>query len=159
MGPVFITVIGQCMGSGDTDAAEFYFIKLYRMTLAGSTLWNILIFAVTPLIMLAYPLSGEITRLVIILVLIHNLVNGAAFPASGALPNGLRAAGDVRFTMYVSVLSTIVIRFVLSMFFGIWLNWGVIGVAAAMCCDWVVRAVLFLYRFRSGKWKNYRVIE
>lgn len=124
MGPVFITVIGQCMGSGDTKAAEYYFKKLYRMTLAASILWNILIFAATPLVMMAYPLSGEITHLVIVLVLIHDLVNGIAFPASGALPNGLRAAGDVRFTMYVSVLSTIVIRFVLSIAFGIWLNWG-----------------------------------
>ena len=158
MGPVFITVIGQCMGSGDTEAAEYYFKKLYRMTLAASILWNILIFAVTPLVMLAYPLSSEITHLVIALVLIHDLVNGAAFPASGALPNGLRAAGDVRFTMYVSILSTIVIRFVLSIAFGIWLNWGVIGVAIAMCCDWVVRAVLFLRRFRSGKWKEFQVI-
>lgn len=158
MGPVFITVIGQCMGSGDTEAAEYYFKKLYRMTLAASILWNILIFAVTPMVMLAYPLSSEITHLVIALVLIHDLVNGAAFPASGALPNGLRAAGDVRFTMYVSILSTIVIRFVLSIAFGIWLNWGVIGVAIAMCCDWVVRAVLFLRRFRSGKWKEFQVI-
>lgn len=124
MGPVFITVIGQCLGRGDTEAAEYYFRKLYRMTLAASILWNILIFAVTPLVMLAYPLSSEITHLVIIFVLIHDLVNGIAFPASGALPNGLRAAGDVRFTMYVSVLSTIVVRFVLSIVFGIWLNWG-----------------------------------
>lgn len=158
MGPVFITVIGQCMGSGDIEAAEYYFKKLYRMTLAGSIVWNLLIFAVTPLVMLAYPLSGEIIRLVIVLVFLHNLFNAVFFPASGALPNGLRAAGDVRYTMYAAVASTIVIRFVLSVILGIWLNAGVIGVAAAMCCDWFVRAVLFLRRFRSGKWKEFQVI-
>lgn len=32
----------------------------------------------------------------------------AAFPFSGALSNGLRAAGDVKYTMYVSVVSTVV---------------------------------------------------
>ncbi len=159
MGPVFITVIGQCMGSGDTEAAEYYFKKLYRMTLAGSIVWNVLIFAVTPAVMLAYPLSDEIIHLVIVLVLIHNLFNAAAFPASGALPNGLRAAGDVRYTMYVAVASTIIIRFVLSVVLGIWMDLGVIGVAAAMCCDWVVRAVLFLHRFHTGQWKNFQVIE
>ena len=158
MGPVFITVVGQCMGSGDIEAAEYYFKKLYQMTLAGSVVWNVLIFAVTPLVMLLYPLSEEIIRLVILLVLIHNIFNAAAFPASGALPNGLRAAGDVRFTMYVAVVSTIVIRFVLSVVFGIWMNLGVIGVAAAMCCDWMVRAVVFLRRFHSGKWKEFQVI-
>ena len=159
MGPVFITVVGQCMGSGDTEAAEYYFKKLYRMTLVGSIAWNILIFGVTPVVMMVYPLSDEIIHLVIILVLIHNLFNAAAFPASGALPNGLRAAGDVRYTMYVAVASTIVIRFVLSVVLGIWLNLGVIGVAVAMCCDWVVRAMLFLHRFHSGKWKEFQVIE
>ncbi len=159
MGPVFITVIGQCMGSGDTEAAEYYFKKLYRMTLAGSIAWNVLIFAVTPVVMLAYPLSDEIIHLVIILVLIHNLFNAAAFPASGALPNGLRAAGDVRYTMVVAVASTIIIRFVLSVILGIWMDLGVIGVAAAMCCDWIVRAVLFLHRFHTGQLKKFQVIE
>lgn len=159
MGPVFITVVGQCMGSGDIEAAEYYFRKLYRMTLAGSVIWNILIFLVTPIVMLVYPLSDEIIHLVIALVLIHNLFNAVAFPASGALPNGLRAAGDVRYTMYVAIVSTIVIRFVLSVILGIWMNLGVIGIAAAMCCDWMVRAVLFLHRFRSGKWKECSVIR
>lgn len=159
MGPVFITVIGQCMGSGDIEAAEYYFRKLYRMTLAGSVVWNILIFLVTPIVMLVYPLSDEIIHLVIVLVLIHNLFNAVAFPASGALPNGLRAAGDVRYTMYVAIISTIVIRFVLSVILGIWMDLGVIGIAAAMCCDWMVRAVLFLHRFHSSKWKECRVIR
>lgn len=158
MGPVFITVVGQCMGNGDTEAAEYYFEKLYRMTLMGSIVWNALIFAATPVVMLVYPLSEEIIRLVIVLVLIHNLFNAVAFPASGALPNGLRAAGDVRYTMYVAIASTIVVRFVLSVILGIGLNLGVIGVAAAMCCDWFVRAVLFLRRFRSGQWKEFQVI-
>lgn len=158
MGPVFITVVGQCMGNGDTEAAEYYFEKLYRMTLVGSIVWNALIFAATPVVMLAYPLSEEIIRLVIVLVLIHNLFNAVAFPASGALPNGLRAAGDVRYTMYVAIASTIVVRFVLSVILGIGLNLGVIGVAAAMCCDWFVWAVLFLRRFRSGQWKEFQVI-
>ena len=31
MGPVFITVIGQCMGNGDADAAEHYFKRLTRI--------------------------------------------------------------------------------------------------------------------------------
>lgn len=99
MGPAFITVIGQCMGNGDTEAAEYYFKKLYRMTLIASIFWNALTFAITPLIMWFYPLSDEIARLVVLLALIHNLANSVLYPASGALSNGLRAAGDVRFTM------------------------------------------------------------
>lgn len=49
MGPVFITVIGQCMGAGDTLAAEAYFKKLLKLTVVLSLVWNALIFALTPL--------------------------------------------------------------------------------------------------------------
>lgn len=159
MGPAFITVIGQCMGNGDTEAAEYYFKKLYRMTLIASIFWNALTFAITPLIMWFYPLSDEIARLVVLLALIHNLANSVLYPASGALSNGLRAAGDVRFTMWVSLISTLAVRFALSVALGIWMELGVVGVAIAMCCDWGVRAALFLWRFRSGKWKEFSVIE
>lgn len=158
MGPVFITVIGQCMGNRDIEAAEFYFRKLTRITLLISAGWNLLIFALTPVFMQFYSLSPEAKELVIWLVLIHNVFNAAAYPFSGALSSGLRAAGDVKFTMYVSIASTIAGRLVLSYVFGILLNMGVIGIAGAMVCDWSIRAVIFFFRQRSGKWKEFQVI-
>ena len=158
MGPVFITVIGQCMGNGDADAAEHYFKRLTRITLLISSAWNLMIFLLTPFFMKFYALQPETKRLVIWLVLIHNVFNAAAYPFSGALSNGLRAAGDVKFTMYVSVISTIAVRLLLSWFFGIVLQMGVIGIAIAMVCDWSIRAVIFFWRQKSGKWKTFQVI-
>lgn len=158
MGPVFITVIGQCMGNGDTQAADDYFRKLTRITLLISSAWNLLIFLLTPAFLGLYALEPETKQLVIWLVLIHNLFNAVAFPFSGALSNGLRAAGDVKFTMYVSVISTLAVRLLLSWLLGIGLQMGVIGIAIAMVCDWVVRATIFFWRQRSGKWKTFRVI-
>ena len=158
MGPVFITVIGQCMGNGDTQAADDYFRKLTRITLLISSAWNLLIFLLTPAFLRLYALEPETKQLVIWLVLIHNLFNAVAFPFSGALSNGLRAAGDVKFTMYVSVISTLAVRLLLSWLLGIGLQMGVIGIAIAMVCDWVIRAAIFFWRQKSGKWKTFRVI-
>lgn len=158
MGPVFITVIGQCMGNRNTEAAEFYFSRLSKITLFLSSGWNLLIFIFTPLFLHFYALEAQTKQLVIWLVLIHNLFNAAAFPFSGALSNGLRAAGDVKFTMYVSVLSTIAGRLFLSYLLGIVFHMGVIGIAAAMVCDWVIRAVIFIRRQKSGKWKEFEVV-
>ena len=158
MGPVFITVIGQCMGNGDADAAEHYFKRLTRITLLISSAWNLLIFLLTPFFMKFYALQPETKRLVIWLVLIHNVFNASAYPFSGALSNGLRAAGDVKFTMYVSVVSTIAVRLLLSWLLGIVLKMGVIGIAIAMVCDWSIRAVIFFWRQKSGKWKTFQVI-
>ena len=158
MGPAFITVIGQCMGNRDTQAAEVYFKKLTKITLLLSSVWNLLIFLLTPLFMRFYALEPDTKQLVIRLVLIHNLFNAIAYPFSGALSNGLRAAGDVKFTMYVSVISTIAVRLLLSWLLGVALQIGVIGIAIAMVSDWVIRAVIFFWRQKSGKWKAFQVI-
>lgn len=158
MAPVYTTVIGQCMGARDTDAANFYFKKLNRITLALSILWNALIFAVTPLIVRHSAISPEAKELVIWLVLINNFFNGLAYPFAGSLGSGLRAAGDVKFTMIVSITPTIAARLFFSALFGLWLGWGVIGVAIGMSIDLVFRGVIFRGRMKSQKWTRFRVI-
>ena len=156
MGPVFITVIGQCMGTGDVPAAAWYMKKLSKITVLLSTVWNGMVFCLTPLFMELYALEPETKQLVIQLVLIHNVFNALAFPFSGALSNGLRAAGDVTFTMVVSIFSTLAVRLPLSYLLGVTWQMGVTGVALAMACDWVFRAVLFILRQKSGKWQTFR---
>lgn len=158
MGTVFITVIGQCMGNQDIDAAKYYFRKLLRIALVLSSVWNLIILILTPLYLQFYQLSGYTRHLVIVLVLIHNLFNAFAFPLNSC-GSGLRAAGDVRFTMMVSILSTIVIRLGLSYFLGAVLELGVIGIALAMVIEWTVKGLIFLARVRSGKWEQFRVIS
>ena len=158
LGPVYITVIGQCMGKQDTSQAKYYFKKLNRLALVLSLVWNVLIFLITPGWMKFYQVSQETIQMVIYLVAIHNFFNAFVYPFSGPLSNGLRAAGDVKFTMIVSVASTVLARFVFSLLFAIYFNLGVIGIALAMCLDWSLRAVIFYLRYRSGKWMNFKVI-
>lgn len=123
-----------------------------------SVLWNALIFAVTPLIVRYAAISPEAKELVIWLVLINNIFNGLAYPFAGSLGNGLRAAGDVKFTMVVSISLTIGARLLFSALFGLWLGWGVIGVAIGMSIDLVFRGAIFLWRLRSQKWTRFQVI-
>ncbi len=158
MSTAFIPVIGQCMGAGDTDEAEYYFKKLMKITVIASVAWNAIILAAAPFMMMVYDLSVETKQLVLWLVVIHNVFNALAFPFSGALSAGLRAAGDVKFTMVVTVISTIGIRLLLSVLFGIVLDMGVIGIAFAMCADWFFKGVLFEIRLRKGTWKQFKVI-
>lgn len=158
MGPAFITVIGQCAGAGDMEAADYYFRKLTRITLLASVAWNGLILVLTPGLLFFFALSEEAKRLTILLVLIHNICNAVLFPFSGAMPNGLRATGDVRFTMIVSLLSTVFCRLLLSVVMGIWWSWGVIGVTVAMCCDWGLRLILYVGRYKSGRWKRFKIV-
>ena len=158
MGPVFITVIGQCMGAGDTEAAEYYFHKLLKITLVFATVWNLFTFALTPVVLHFYTLEPETKQLVIWLVLIHNIFNTVAFPFADPLGKGLRACGDVGFTTGISLFTTIGVRLVFSMLFAVVLKMGMIGIAFAMCLDWSIRGAIFWCRFKQGKWKNLRVI-
>ena len=158
LGPVYITVIGQCMGNGDKEQAKYYFKKLNKLAIVLSITWNAIVLALTPLLMHFYQLSSETIQLIFYLVVIHNVFNAIVYPISGPLSNGLRAAGDVKFTMFVSIASTLLGRFIFSIIFAIYLNMGVIGIAFAMCLDWTIRAVIFYCRYRSLKWLEFKVI-
>ena len=158
LGPVFITVIGLCMGAGDIRQAEYYFRKLTKVTVCISVAWNTLIFLITPLLIKIFAVSRQTGQMILYLVLIHNIANAVVFPFADPLGKGLRAAGDAMFTMGISLFTTIGVRLILSILLGIVLDLGVIGIALAMCLDWTVRGVIFWIRFRQGKWKTYRVI-
>lgn len=158
MGPVFITVIGQCMGKKNVSQADYYFKKLMKITIAFSVIWNLFIFLMTPVFLRFYVLEPATKHLVIRLVLVHNVFNAIAYPFSGALSFGLRAAGDVKFTMCISIISTLAVRLVFSYILSIILNMGVLGIAFAMAGDWCFRAVIFYVRYKSGKWKEFSVI-
>ena len=158
LGPVYITVIGQCMGNGDKEQAKYYFKKLNKWAIGLSIIWNAFILAITPVLMHFYQLSSETITLIFYLVVIHNVFNAIVSPISGPLSNGLRAAGDVKFTMIVSIASTLLGRFIFSIIFAIYLNMGVIGIAFAMCLDWTIRAVIFYFRYKSNKWTEFKVI-
>lgn len=158
MAPVYTTVIGRCMGARDINSANFYFKKLNKITLTLSIFWNVFVFAITPLIVRYSAISAEAKSLVIWLVLINNIFNGLAYPFAGPLGSGLRAAGDVKFTMLVSIFLTIAARLFFSVLFGLWLGWGVIGVAIGMSIDLVFRGGIFIRRYKSQKWTNFQLI-
>lgn len=158
MAPVYTIVIGQCMGAKDIDSANYYFKKLNRTTLKLSLFWNELVFVITPLLISHSAVSDEAKHLIIWLVLINNIFNGFAYPYAGPLGSGLRAAGDVKFTMTASITLTIAARLCFSVLFAIVFHWGVIGIALGMSMDLVFRGVLFVKRLKSQKWTRYHLI-
>ena len=159
MSTVFITVIGQCVGAGDEGAAEWYMRKLTRLSVVLAVLWNAAVMALTPMLLPLYDLSAETKRLILIIVAIHNLFSATVQPFAMPLSSGLRAAGDVKFTMWASIFCTVFCRTLFSIILAKWLGMGVIGIALAMVLDWCIKAVLDIVRFQSGKWKAYKIIE
>ena len=158
MNPVFITVVGQCIGAGDTDAAAWYMRKLTRLSLLLSTLWNALVLLFVPAILPLYAVTPETLHYIWVIVIIHNIFAALVQPFAMPLSSGLRAAGDVQFSLWSSLLCTVVFRTILSFALGLWMGMGIIGIVWAMVLDWCLKALLDVLRFKSNKWKNMQVI-
>jgi Na+-driven multidrug efflux pump len=75
-----------------------------------------------------------------------------------ALPNALRAANDVKFTMVISMISMWTWRIGFSYILAIVFHMGVLGVWIAMTIDWLCRSICFILRFRKGKYRSMSVI-
>ena len=74
------------------------------------------------------------------------------------LPNALRAGGDAKFTMSVSIVSMWLFRVILSYIFVLQFHLGLTGVWFGMFIDWICRSLCFLVRFARGKWMEHKVI-
>lgn len=149
-----IAVAGRCIGAQDNEAAVRYTKKLVGLVYAVDGTLNVLVMLCLPLLLKLYNLSGQSLELARLLVLIHGCCALVLWPASFTLPNALRAANDVRFTMVVSIASMAVWRIGFSYLLGVRMGMGAIGVWIAMIVDWVCRAGFFVGRFASGAWKK-----
>lgn len=149
-----ITVVGQCIGAQDFGQAKFYIRRLMRNAYLLTGIVNILIIVTLPVSLKLYSLSGETLRLASIMILIHCGFAILLWPASFTLPNALRAASDVTFTMVVSIISMAIFRILASYIIGYRMGMGAIGVWIAMILDWICRASCFIFRLLSGKWQE-----
>lgn len=158
MNLAMITVVGQCMGAGEKDQAVRYTKKLWALTYKITVAVNAVILLSLPLLLNIYSLSPEARRYAFILVSIHNGCAMLLWPTAFTMPNALRAAGDVKFTMIVSVASMFVFRIGFSVVLGIGLGLGAIGVWIAMIFDWICRVSFYVWRFMSRRWLDFKVI-
>ena len=156
IGVAMITVIGQCIGAGETEQALYYLKKMMKVAYACMILLGI------PMIIFARPICGiyhlspETMKITVFLLCYSCVCCMLVHPLSFAQSNALRAAGDVRFTMIVAIASMWLCRVGMAYVLGQGLGLGVIGVWIAMTMDWVVRAFLFTNRIRTGKWLKYK---
>ena len=72
---------------------------------------------------------------------------------------GMRAAGDVKFSMILSCISMWVFRVSLCVFLCRVMGFGPIAVWIGMFTDWTVRAIVYMFRFHSRKWLEHQVIH
>ncbi len=158
LGLAMITVVGQCVGAGDYQQTRHYAGVLMKLSYLAMFITNLLTTVLAGPLVGFYNLSGTTAVTAQHLVMIHSGMAIIFWPASFTLPNALRAAGDAKFTMVVSMLSMWIFRIGFSFLLGQALNMGVEGVWWAMIIDWVARVTCFVLRFKGTRWQEKRLI-
>lgn len=158
IGLAMVTVVGQCIGAGEYDQAQYYVKKLMKMTYLAMIVLSLGFALLSPWILKLYSLSEQTINIALQCIWIHAIAGIIIWPASFTLPNALRAANDAKFTMLVSIVSMWTCRYLLSFLLARDLGLELVGVWLAMIIDWFVRSIFFIYRYHSGKWRNRKLV-
>ena len=158
IGLAMVTVVGQCIGARRQEEAKRYTLKLTGLAYLAMGALNLVMLALLPVVIGIYNPSPATAALARELMLYCIACTILLWPASFVLPNGLRAAGDVRFTMTVSIVSMWAFRIGFSYLLAKGLQMGVLGVWIAMTIDWAFRILCFAIRFFRGKWMYKQLI-
>ncbi len=158
IGLALITVVGRCVGARDYPAVKRYTFRLMRFAYIAVAIFNLAIIFALPAIIKMYSISEQTGALATNLMIYHCILSTLIWPLSFALPNALRAANDVRFTMWISMISMWVWRIGFSYVLAITFGMGLLGIWVAMTIDWLFRSVFFVIRFLKGKYRNMSVI-
>lgn len=152
------TVVSRCIGAGDEKQAEYYTIKLHKITYVSMFITVGLIYVALPTILQLYNLSSETALEAYKIITFHGLCACVIWPIAFTLPSVFRASGDVKFSMTVSIFSMWMFRILFSYVIGKFMGVGVFGIWIAMIIDWCFRAIMFAWRYHSGRWKGRAVV-
>lgn len=159
-----VPIVGRCIGARKREQAKYYSVSLlkFEYIIMISVIIVTMIF-VKPLISM-YNITETGMLLSVRLLILHSIVAALIYPLGFLLPSTFRAAGDAKFSMFVSMISMWCVRVALAYVlaletvsvFGLFsfsgLGLGIWGVWIAMFGDWLIRAVLYAIRYFSGKW-------
>lgn len=152
IGLALVVIVGQDIGANNKKLAVSNSKYLIKITYIGDWICKILLFIIAPYIVAIFSLSDSATDMAVTVLRCFSVAALPIWPLSFTLPNALRGAGDVKFTMLISILSMWVCRIVISYMLVIWCNLGILGVWIGMFADWYVRGISYLIRFSSKKW-------
>lgn len=105
------TILARCAEAGDYDQARYYNRKLLIFTHGSVAVVSGCLWLALPVVLSLYQLSGGTAELAREMFLWHTVGAVVLWPSAFILAASLRAAGDVHFTMGMSVLSMWVFRF------------------------------------------------
>lgn len=154
IGMALLSVSSVCIGAGEIGQVRYYTRKMMRLTWLAMSCVSLIMMAGAPLFLKIYHLTPETTTLALQVIRFHAVMCMISWVPSFSLPNTLRAAGDVVWTMLIAIISMWTFRIITAYIFSYAFHLGLIGIWIAMTIDWTFRAVCYTLRYRGGKWET-----
>ena len=152
------TLLGQSLGRRRYDAAMQYARHTEVIGVIVSLLLGVGLIFCGRTVVSFYNQTPEIVSLggqLLIMVGIIQPLQAIQFILTGAL----RGAGDTRFTAFSMLVTVLILRSGLAILLVTYLKMGLMGAWYAMVADQVVRDVMIILYFRSGRWSRIRLKE
>ena len=159
VGVGLMTIVGQCIGAGRKDEAVYYIKKLCMIAEVILIISCLSVFVLTKPITMIGGMEAESAKLCMQMMIFITIVKPLCWVMAFVPGYGMRAAGDVKFSMITSCCTMWLCRVSLCIYLcRVW-GFGPIAVWIGMAADWSLRSILFTIRFKSGKWLNHHLIE
>ena len=152
VGMCLMTVVGQCLGAGLKEEAKYYIIKLSGIAELGIIASCLFVYLIAGPITVLGGMETESAHMCIEMIGAITIVKPIVWVLSFVPAYGMRAAGDVKFSMLTSIITMWGCRVALCIALVRIFRMGPMAVWYGMFADWTVRSVIFSIRFLSGRW-------
>lgn len=156
VGVGLMTIVGQCLGAGRKDEAVYYIKKLCVIAEIVVLTSCLIVFALTKPVTILGGMEKESADMCFHMVMWITIMKPLVWTMAFVPGYGLRAAGDVKFSMITSCCTMWACRFCLCVFLIRVMGFGPMGVWIGMFADWTVRSIIFTWRFHSRKWLQHK---
>ena len=146
-----MTIVGQCIGAGEKEQAVYYIKKL-------AVLSEVVVIICCLIITMIAGMEPASADMCFYMMTVITIVKPIVWVPAFIPPYGLRAAGDVKFSMILSTCSMWIFRVSLCIYLCRAQGFGPIAVWIGMFTDWTVRSIVFTIRFHRRKWLDHKVV-
>lgn len=149
--------VAYLAGSNDYDEAEAKIIETLKLANIVTIIISVLVFLFSDQLLGIFTSNAEILKLGKTILFIDIILEiGRTY--NMVIIRAIQAAGDIKYPIIVGISSMWAIATLFSYIFGITFKLGLYGVWIAMMADECIRAVIFYFRLKSGKWRLKKII-
>lgn len=147
------TMIGQSLGAKKPELAEKCGWDILKMGMPATVVLALAVFVLSGLLVNVYSTDPEVRTIGVSAIRIFTL-SQPFLTMIVVFSGALRGAGDIMYVMVTSFVGIWAFRILITVLLDSLFGMGIMGVWIALCLDYFIRALMYLHRYRRGRWKE-----